>query len=379
MIRKTRANERRLRFCRAADPSNSTVLPGPRGRVLKVNRYSMYFRRMPRPLRIEFPGAWYHVANRGAGGRPVFPSGDDRNAFIELLGELEERFGVEVHAYCLMDNRYHLLVHTPKGGLGRGMRHLHGVYTQRFNRRHATDGPLFRGRYKAILVDKTNCLAPVSRYIHRIPVDTRASDSIAHYRWSSYPAYIKRVEAPDWLHTGAVLDPFKPKPRKSYRAYIKNGVDDETRAFYQSKRMSPVLGTPAFREMVREHLKSSSNDADLRAREWLRERPSITRIVDATAKVFGVEANDIYVSRRGRKSRNPPRLVAIALCRSPGGHGLRDIAKVFGVAHAASISVAANRLKVLAETDRDLAKSVTRVRDRLEKKAKKGKTESASG
>ena len=351
----------------------------------------MYFRWMPRPLRIEFPGAWYHVANRGAGGRLVFLTDDDRNAFIELLGELEERFGVEVHAYCLMDNRYHLLVHTPKGGLGRGMRHLHGVYTQRFNRRHQTDGPLFRGRYKAILVDKANYLAPVSCYIHRIPVDTGASDSIARYRWSSYPAYIKRADTPDWLHTKAVLERFKPKPRKSYRAYIKRGVDDEIRAFYQSKRMSPVLGTPAFREQVGAHLKSSSNDADLRAREWLRERPSIPRIVDSTAKVFGVTANDIYTSRRGRKSRNPPRLVAISLCRSPGGHGLRDVAEAFGVGHAASISVAANRLKILAETDRDLAKSIIRVRDRLEKKprvekkakpvkkARKGKSKSASG
>jgi len=103
---------------------------------------------MVRPLRIEFEGAWYHVMNRGAARRDVFVSDSQRERFLELLADLVERFGIETHAYCLMGNHYHLLLHTPFGNLGRGMRHLNGVYTQFFNRDQGRDGALFRGRYK---------------------------------------------------------------------------------------------------------------------------------------------------------------------------------------------------------------------------------------
>ncbi len=125
---------------------------------------------MSRPLRIEFDGAWYHVMNHGSGGGEVFADEPDGAAFLGLLCAVSDRFGIEVHAYCLMHSHYHLLIHTPGGNLGRAMRHLNGVYTQAHNRRHGRDGPLFRGRYKAILVDAENYLARLGRYIHRVPV-----------------------------------------------------------------------------------------------------------------------------------------------------------------------------------------------------------------
>jgi len=332
-----------------------------------------------RPLRIEFPGAWYHVANRGAGRRPVFVSDDDRESFLELLGELEERFGVEIHAYSLAGNQYHLLVHTPNGGLGRGMRHLDGVYTQRYNRRQHSDGPLFRGRYKAIVVDPDAHLARVSRYIHSVPLALGVGESLKSYRWSSCLAYIKAAEEPHWLHTKTVLSAFGQKQRrKRYRAYMKDGIDEQTRAFYAAKRMAPVLGGAAFRDRVREHLGTYQGDREHAALEWLRERPTIKRIVKATAEVFGVPPKRIYESRRGRGSRNIPRVAAMALCRSPRGHSLGDIASAFGIGHYASVSVAANRLKGMVNADEALGRDVQRVRDRLEAKARKGKNKNTN-
>ena len=130
---------------------------------------------------------------------PVFSDERDGEAFLGLLGEVSERFGIEVHAYCLMHSHYHLLIHTPRGNLGRAMRHLNGVYTQLHNRRHGRDGPLFRGRYKAILVEAEGFLARLGRYIHRVPVAAAAVTRVEYYLWSSYRAYVGRAPAPPWL------------------------------------------------------------------------------------------------------------------------------------------------------------------------------------
>ena len=128
---------------------------------------------MTRPLRIEYEDAYYHVMNRGRGRQWVFPAADYYEDYLQCLSEANKRFGIEIHAYCLIGNHYHLLIKTPRGNLGRAMRHIDGVYTQRHNRRKRTDGPLFRGRYKAIVVDVSSYLLQVSRYIHRNPIDSQ--------------------------------------------------------------------------------------------------------------------------------------------------------------------------------------------------------------
>lgn len=132
---------------------------------------------MSRPLRIEVPDAWYHVMNRGLRRQPVFSDVEDYQIFLETLRESCERFGVSLGAYCLMPNHYHLLVHTPNANLSRFMRHVNGVYTQRFNRKNSKDGPLFRGRYRALVVDADEYLLQLVRYIHLNPVKAKLVNS----------------------------------------------------------------------------------------------------------------------------------------------------------------------------------------------------------
>ena len=108
---------------------------------------------MARPLRIEYPGAYYHVMNRGVSRRAIFLEDKDRQRFLDLLSEMTRLWKVEIYGYCLMENHYHLLLQTPRGAVARPMRHLDGIYTQSVNRAHRLDGPLFRGRYKGILID----------------------------------------------------------------------------------------------------------------------------------------------------------------------------------------------------------------------------------
>jgi len=122
---------------------------------------------MSRPLRIEYSGAWYHVMNRGRRREKIYYDKKDYEQFLKVLEETSSLFSVEIHAYTLMPNHYHLLIRTPKGNLSRGMRHINGVYTQRFNNKYKIDGSLFRGRYKSILVEEESYLLELVRYIHR--------------------------------------------------------------------------------------------------------------------------------------------------------------------------------------------------------------------
>ena len=131
---------------------------------------------MSRPQRILYENAYYHVMNRGAGRRQIFHGREDREIFLQTLGEACHQFHVEIHAYCLMGNHYHLLIKTPQANLSRAMRHINGVYTQRYNRLNKTDGSLFRGRYKAILVDSDAYLLHLSKYIHLNPLSARKTN-----------------------------------------------------------------------------------------------------------------------------------------------------------------------------------------------------------
>ena len=196
---------------------------------------------MARPLRLEFEGAWYHVMNRGAGRRDIFADDSHRERFLELLGALLERFGVETHAYCLMDNHYHLLLHTPEANLSRAMRHLDGVYTQHFNRSTATDGPLFRGRYRSIVVDADQYLLEVSRYIHRNPLDAGIVDNLSDYPWSSYRAYAMDADVMPWLQRATIRSAISPRPER-YREFVEGGAGDPLAADFDK---TGILGDEA--------------------------------------------------------------------------------------------------------------------------------------
>lgn len=188
---------------------------------------------MARPIRIEFPGAIYHVTSRGNAQQPIFQYDSDRYRFLQLLEQSCKRYQWSVFAYCLMDNHYHLLIETHESTLSRGMRHLNGVYTQWFNhtRKNKRVGHLFQGRFKAILVDKDNYLLELCRYVVLNPLRAKIVATPIDYPWSSYRATVGYYPAGDWLNVDWTLSLFgKQKKRaiEKYIAFVEEGVGEES-------------------------------------------------------------------------------------------------------------------------------------------------------
>jgi REP-associated tyrosine transposase len=316
---------------------------------------------MSRPIRIEFKGAFYHVMNRGRGRQSVFKDDNDYQAFYSTLNEAWQRFGLEVHGFCLMGNHYHLLLKTPEGNLSRAMRHVSGVYTQRYNRHHKTDGPLFRGRYKAILIDSDACLLHLSKYIHLSPLTAGLVESFEEYPWSSCQTYLKKAKCPDWLFREEVWGQLNVKNRVAhfYRKFMeKEDLNDDISNFYARERLAPILGDEAFRANYAPVPEALHGEVARSDRYALQNRPSLSDIVAEVARQFAVPASSIYELRKGRGQRNTPRKAAMYLAQRVGGYRLTEIAEEFGLRHYGGVSYAAQAVKVELETDRKMQKIV---------------------
>jgi len=182
---------------------------------------------MSRPLRIEFPGAVCHVTGRGNARQRIYRNDEDRELFLSILSHVVGRYDWRCHAYCLMDNHYHLLIEISKPNLSLGMRQLNGLYTQSHNRRHRRVGHLFQGRFKAILVEKESHLLELCRYVILNPVRAKRVKHPGQWRWSSYRATAGVATVPDYLTVDWLLGQFGRRlhdAQKKYREYVGEGI-----------------------------------------------------------------------------------------------------------------------------------------------------------
>lgn len=319
---------------------------------------------MSRPLRIEYPDAFYHVMNRGAGRQRIYLVDDDYGMFLEAAKESSKFFGVRVISYCLMPNHYHLLIQTPRANLSRAMRHLNGVYTQRFNRYHKKDGPLFRGRYKAILVQEDEYLTHLIRYIHSNPLQANLTGDLSKCPWTSHKQYLKGQDEAPWLHVRLGLAFFSSKLKhslKAYRQFMRDGVDPKTLSFYTKKKQSPIFGDPDFLD----HIKEKYILTDRKLSTEIPEERRITgtaiakRILKETARAFSKPEGSIYQSKRGEW--NHARLVALSLSRELSGLRLSEIADQFQIKSYRTVASSCFRLKKLMEQDAGIKQRYRRI------------------
>jgi REP-associated tyrosine transposase len=310
---------------------------------------------MARPLRIEYPGAFYHVTSRGNEQKDVFKSQRDREKFLEYLESATERYGAVVHAYCLMSNHYHLLLETPAGNLSQMMRHINGAYTTYFNIKRKRSGHLFQGRYKAILVEFDEYALELTRYIHLNPVRVGMVTRPEEYRWSSYKNYIGQSAAPTWLKLETILAYFGKKTKeamKKYRSFVEDLLGEEYDSPFKNTFGAAVLGTAEFREMVTsEHLAAKEIDRAVPGIRQFKTSPEPEEIVKAVGAVMG-------------GNQKLARQVGMYLCHKYSGKKLRDIGNLFGVGETA-IAEARRLLTRKLEVDKQLCGEVEKVKANL--------------
>ena len=206
---------------------------------------------MSRPVRIEFPGAIYHITSKGSQGQIIFRDRDDRAVFLNILDNVVSRFSWLVHSYVLMDEHFHLVVEVLEANLSKGMRQLNGVYTQHYNRRHHEDGPIFHGRFKSVLFEKNTYLLPVCRHVLLNPVRLGTPSQLNRYRWSSFRATTGATKTPSFLHTSDLLSEFSKRDkvsRQKFREYVEDGIGCDSPLQERSNQV--LLGSAKFiREM----------------------------------------------------------------------------------------------------------------------------------
>lgn len=220
---------------------------------------------MARPLRIEYPGACYHVLNRGRRKERVFFEEKDYFFFLKLLGKASDLYKCKIHAYALMSNHYHLLITTPEGNISRVMRFINSLFTQYINRTYDYQGTLFQGRYKAIIVEEESYLLELVRYIHRNPYKAGLEKNIGEYRWSSHRAYLQENLRPKWLNTNDVLSRFSKYEKEAMKKldlHVNKQSASDLEETLDGLKWPSVLGGDTFKEHAKEMLLGKKLDCE---------------------------------------------------------------------------------------------------------------------
>ncbi len=310
---------------------------------------------MARPLRIVYPGAFYHITSRGNERKDIFREQEDRERFLSYLQSANQRYEALIHVFCLMDNHYHILMETPLGNLPQIMMHINGAYTTYFNVKHQRSGHLFQGRYKAILVDKDEYAKELSRYIHLNPVRAGMVDRPEEYLWSSYQYYIGCKKPPKWLENGFILDYFGNKhsiAQKRYRAFVHDLIEREYKNPMEATVSSTILGSVDFIESIKDkYLSDKKADPNLPALKELSGKPSINEIAEYTKSILG-------------EDRALSRGIQIYLICKYSGKMLNEIGRCFNIG-ASGVSQASRRIAIKMDKDSGLREKVCRIENSL--------------
>jgi putative transposase len=334
---------------------------------------------MARSLRINIAGGWYHITHRGIERRTIF--GDDREYvhFLELLGEMHERYMVRIHAYVLMSNHYHLLIRTPECNVSQAMQWLNVSYSTWYNRRHNRVGPLFQGRFKSVLIDGEGAWSlETCFYLHLNPVRVQALGldkrerrlegsgrqlvgeeqarrriaALRAYRWSSFRAYAGYESKAQWLETAELLrrNGGQERMRRRIEDYVKQGAEEDGFAGIKTRLL---LGSRAFREAMSRRVKSVSKEQpDRKVLERVVKFDCIVKLVEKVTGKKWHELRDLH--------GNPGRDMVLYLARQKSGLTLDAIGKLAGGLDYKTVGKAVERFGRKLKADSRLATQTNR-------------------
>ncbi len=324
---------------------------------------------MARQLRIQYPGAVYHITCRGNARQNIYQDNKDRKGFLEILQESQNIYSIKIFSYVLMSNHYHLLIETPKGNISDYMRHLNIRYTSHYNRRHKKVGHLFQGRFKSVLVDKDTYLTMLSRYIHLNPVKVKSMRRMPYeekkkylrkYKWSSLSGYISKRKRQDFIDYDLVLEEYGGNNQEGRKAYsFMIGMDISGDIDLKSKIVGrSIMGSDDFIEKVLDrHLKKDSDSREqpsFRELQGLKTKEEIIRVVEEET---GKGLEEI------KKAKGMDRAILMDLLYRAGGLRGTEIGSVLEVDYS---TVSQRRAKLRDRLKKDI--KLLHLIDRIEKR-----------
>ncbi len=283
---------------------------------------------MPRPLRIEYPGAFYHIYSRGNRRQVIFLSEEDRYYFLKVLYEACERFGVHVHVYCLMDNHYHLILETPDANLSRIMHFINASYAIYLNKKRELCGHLFQGRFNAILIQADTYARALTIYIHGNPVRKKIVERPEDYPWSTCQDYYGIRRPPNWLDTAVILNTFGNSLdllKLEHERQLLSPQDSPLKTKLENASRIGILGDDEFIDKIRRaYLADAMENPEVELQELrrLRIRPGLS---DIRKQIDEELAGKNKLARR----------CTILLAHRHANYRLREIGDFFGISPAA--------------------------------------------
>ena len=319
---------------------------------------------MARQWRIEYPGALYHVLSRGNGRQGFFLSDKDRLTFLDLLKEVTERYTIDIYAYVLMGNHYHLLLRTQTANLSRAMQWFGTAYTRRFHLHNRTSGHLFQGRFKSIIVENEAYLLRLSCYIHRNPSRAGIIDRLADYPWSSYRYYAYKKRPPAWLSTGMILNQFNTaNPQAAYRKKVQHYANEKASP-WEDVQYGLAYGSRAFMDQLKNRFLNERLDPELPQCKLLRDHVDAQALARQASVALGLDLEALRRTVRIAKQGMEKRDMLIYLLWDSGRLSNQRIASLLGLTHS-NISRRVSLFKARLAQEKTLAKEYADIESQI--------------
>lgn len=320
---------------------------------------------MSRAWRIEYPGALYHVLSRGNDRRDIFVDDDDRRLLLDTLREMAERFELDIAAYVLMGNHYHLLLRTRRANLSKSMQWFGVTYTNRFNSLNSHNGHLFQGRFKSMIVQNDGYLLRLSYYIHRNPVRAGVVERLADYSWSSYANYAYGKKGPDWLNTELLLSQFVNvnDPHRAYRQAAQT-YSKEEHLLWEDLRHGFILGGKQFVETIKTAYLPAAPHKEIPHQKKVACDVDPEVLLAKAATVLGADLKRFKNSGKVSAQDVLDRDLLIFLVWQLGQQTNQQIGDLFGLTYSA-VSRRVSIFKNLMRLDNQLRRKLEQVKSRI--------------